>query len=62
MSRTKPTETPKCDLALVLHDKGVDNSAIAERLGIKSYHVNSYLEAGRKRRAARQKAKHETGT
>jgi len=54
VSPPKPNTVPKCDRALELHEKGMPNWAIAERLSISPGHVNAAIRQAlaRRKRAA----------
>jgi DNA-binding NarL/FixJ family response regulator len=50
MSPSKSNTVPKCDRALALHEKGMPNWAIAERLSISPGHVNAAIRQALARR------------
>lgn len=50
MTRCGHGQQPKCDRAFELHERGISNAAIAERLGIKQSDVSDYVKSGKVRR------------
>jgi DNA-directed RNA polymerase specialized sigma24 family protein len=46
----RPKETPKCDRALAMHERGLSHWQIAERLRIRARDVNTVIAQGRRRR------------
>jgi transcriptional regulator len=47
---------PKCDRVLALHEQGVDNDAIADRLGVSRREISALIKYGRARREKAQVA------